>query len=95
MFIKRREYERLVNSDKIRKNLEKEVKRLAELISAKVTDCKVGPWCEGCQHIGTDDADLIGERLFEYIYVKEKAGRVTYCKKHLHEICPEFEQEDV
>jgi hypothetical protein len=26
------------------------------------------------------------------MYVKERAGRVTYCKKHLHEICPEFEQ---
>lgn len=51
----------------------------------------VGPWCKDCQHIGTDDADLLGERLFEYMYVKEKAGRVTYCKKHLHEICPEFE----
>lgn len=65
MFIRQKEYERLVNSDKIRKNLEQEVKRLAELISAKVTDCKVGPWCKDCQHIGTDDADLIGERLFE------------------------------
>lgn len=28
MFIRQKEYERLVNSDKIRKNLEQEVKRL-------------------------------------------------------------------
>ena len=62
-------------------------------ISAEVKDCKVGPWCKDCQHIGTDDADLLGERLFEYMYIKEKAGRVTYCKKHLHEICPEFERD--
>ena len=43
MFIGRKEYERLVNSDKIRQKLEEEVKRLAEQISAEVKDCNVGP----------------------------------------------------
>ena len=96
MFIGLKEYERLVHSDEIRKNLEKEVRRLAELISAKVTDCKIGPWCKNCKHIGTDRADLVNTVLgnsWDFPYVVEEAGRVTYCKKHLHEICPEFEQD--
>lgn len=93
MFIRQKEYERLVNSDKIRQKLEQEVKRLAEQISAEVKDCKVGPWCKDCQHIGNDSADLTIYSMWDDCeHVVERAGRVTYCKKHLHEICPEFEQ---
>ena len=91
MFIGFGEYKRLLDSDQIRQNLEQEVKRLAELISAEVKDCKVGPWCNGCKHIGKENADLPASAPFGPMYIKEKAGRVIFCKKHLHEICPEFE----
>lgn len=92
MFIKRDEYERLVDSDQIRQNLEEEVQRLAEQISAEVKDCKIGPWCKRCKHLGKDNADLHKElTFFGYPYVTQEAGRVTYCRKHLHEICQEFE----
>lgn len=92
MFIKRDEYERLVDSDQIRQNLEQEVQRLAEQISAEVKDCKVGPWCKGCKYLGKDNADLQKyPGFFGSSYVVQKAGRVTYCKKHLRELCPEFE----
>lgn len=91
MFIKREEYERLQKADEQNKELEAEVKRLAELISSEVKDCKVGPWCKDCQHVGYDSAKVYGSGLFGN-YVKALAGSVQYCKKHLHEICPEFEQ---
>lgn len=101
MFIKRKEYERLRKADeenaelreveRLNKELEAEVERLAELISSEVKDCKVGPWCNDCQHVGYDSAKVYDSGIFGR-YVEACAGSVQYCKKHLHEICPEFEK---
>ena len=45
----------------------------------------MGPWCEDCIHCGRDYSKI--EERFEYRY----AGSVYFCKKHIHELCPEFE----
>lgn len=92
MWIYSAEYNRLKDCERMKEDLEKEVVRLAELVSAEVKDCKVGPWCRGCIHVGYDQASITAEDSLGYTYVKETAGKVQYCKKHLHEICPEFEQ---
>ena len=85
----REEYEKLQQRAKLVDELEKECKRLADLISAEVKDCKVGAWCKDCKHFGEDKSYVIKRgRLF---MTDEEAGNVRYCKKHLHEICPEFE----
>ena len=92
MWIRREEYEKLQTDSMLKKKLEDEVERLAELISAEVKDCKVGPWCKGCKYIGTDKSevyDMIDPVHFGWMVTT--AGRVQYCKKHLYEVCPEFE----
>ncbi len=91
MWIKKDEYERLRDCEQMRAELEKEVVRLSEIISAKVEDCKIGPWCKDCKHIGCDRSVLRNMDVFMGSYIKEVAGVVQYCKKHLHETCPEFE----
>lgn len=81
-------------------SLNLEVKRLASLISEKTPDCQVGVWCKECKHLGTDYAGIsrktmmpshwgTGERIVKY--VADVQGQVYFCKKHLHEICPEFD----
>lgn len=91
MWISSKEYERLQDDSRLKLELEKEVKRLAELISAEVKDCKIGPWCKDCQHIGCDISTIFYEESILSPWVKELTGEVQYCKKHLHEICPEFD----
>lgn len=93
MWIKRNEYNRLQDCEQMKNELEKEVVRLSNMISAQVEDCKVGPWCQDCEHIGRDMAVVKTPTLFGP-YVTETAGVVQYCKKHLHEFCPEFEMRD-
>ncbi len=93
MWIKKKEYERLKDCERMNDELEKETKRLAELISSQTEDCKVGVWCKECNHVGYDGSKLTDFDLFiGYPYVRRRAGKVMFCKKHLHEICPEFEQ---
>lgn len=94
MWIKGCEYDRLLECEHMKDELEKEVERLAEMISAQVEDCKVGPWCNECAHKGHDFSSV---PQFSFIWgdnpwVRElKSGEVYFCKKHLHEYCPEFE----
>lgn len=90
MWIKRNEYNRLKDCERMKSKLEDEVKRLAELISAQVEDCKIGVWCKDCQHFGTDRS-LFEDFGIHNSYIMEVDGIVKYCKKHLHELCPEFE----
>lgn len=99
MRISEDEYERLKNSERMKNELEKEVARLAEMISLEVKDCKVGPWCKDCVHIGRDSAAITkythdGIMGGECYVSNEYAGEVMYCKKHIHELCPEFERRD-
>lgn len=89
MFITKSKYEQL-NAEK--KALCDEVQRLAEQISAQVTDCKVGPWCAECQHLGHERA-MKPLRSDSSLYVAVKGGDVTYCAKHIRSICPEYERE--
>ena len=91
MWVKRSEYNRLKDRDEMATELEKEVSRLANLISAEVKDCKVGIWCKECEHLGYDFSQTDGCSDFGFTYAKQVAGNVVYCKKHIHEICPEFE----
>ena len=93
MFIYRNEYEKLCDRAKLVDELEKECKRLADLVSAQVEDCKIGVWCKDCQYFAEDKAFIKGSTfVFCNPYIKECAGEVQYCKKHLCEICPEFEE---
>lgn len=95
MFVNRNEYEKLRDRAKLVDELEKECQRLADMISAEVKDCKVGVWCNDCKFLGKDKSvikDSIPIWGLPYSsFIKECAGEVQYCKKHLYEICPEFE----
>lgn len=107
MWISQKEYNRIKDRDDIhlQKNvleqelkvcnfrieqLNMETKRLARLISEKTGDCQVGPWCDGCVHCGTDKAttDMFQNTLRFSHYID---GEVRFCKKHIHELCPEYE----
>ena len=92
MWIKSDEYNRLIKSEKMHKELELEVKRLAALITEKTEDCNMGPWCYDCKHLGKDrSTTYCFDGFFGFSMVDQTSGEVMYCKKHLHEICPEFE----
>lgn len=78
--------------ERLNAELELEVQRLSELISAEVKDCKIGPWCKDCKHIGRDMAIVTEIGLMGYRFIKESGGEVQYCKKHLHNICQEFDR---
>lgn len=95
MFIHRNEYEKLCDRAKLVDELEKECQRLADAISAEVKDCKIGVLCKDCKFLGEDRSivkdNTITLGLPYSLYVKECSGEVQYCKKHLYEICPEFE----
>jgi len=77
-------------------SLRDEIKRLGELISANVDDCRIGAWCKDCKHHGYENAQY---KSYSKLYEGQSAcwvsnqidGEVWFCKKHLHEICPEFE----
>lgn len=90
MWIKEREYNELKEHKAMRFELEKEVHRLANMLSAQVGDCKVGPWCDGCVHKGVDHSEVVDMNTFSGPWVTV-AGKVQFCKKHLHSLCPEFE----
>lgn len=95
MFISAKKYEKLNDRAKLVDELEKECQRLADMISAEVKDCKIGVWCKDCKFLGEDNSivrDSIPIWGFPCSsYIKERSGEVQYCKKHLYEICPEFE----
>lgn len=95
MFVNRNEYEKLCDRAKLVDELEKECQRLADMVSAKVEDCKIGVWCKDCKFLARDKSvvsDFENPQGFLYHpFIKECAGEVQYCKKHLYENCPEFE----
>lgn len=79
--------------------LRNEVKRLGKMISANAGDCKVGVWCKDCKHHGHESATY---KSYTSLYEDHQAcwisnktdGEVWFCRKHLNEICSEFEKED-
>lgn len=97
MFIFKGEYEKLVEKAQMVDELEKEVSRLATLISVNNQDCNVGAWCTDCEHLGTDYAEVRDYPYggFSPVYTSVIGGEVIYCKKHLHDICPEHSKVNV
>lgn len=95
MWVKRIEYNRLQDCERMNTELKKEVVRLSDMLSSQVEDCKIGPWCQDCKHIGTDMAvvkkPVVDFSLADSMYATWTDGVVWYCKKHIHEFCPEFE----
>lgn len=91
MFISKKKYEYLTNCESMVSELEKEVVRLAEQITAETSDCNMGPWCKDCRHLGKDIAQTKEQIIGNWYEVVAEAGEVRYCKKHLHEMCSEFE----
>jgi hypothetical protein len=92
MWVSRKKYQHLLKCEVDKEELLEETQRLAELVSAQVTDRKVGPWCRDCMHIGHDYSESHTRDWTGFAYAVEHIGKVQYCKKHLHEICPEFER---
>lgn len=95
MWIKRNEYERLCKLKKTNRSLEEmnsaleeEIKRLSSLISSQNSDCKIGPWCNDCIHVGRDRSVVYDGGS---PYAEKVSGEVIYCTKHIHDMCPEFE----
>jgi len=66
--------------------------QLAMQISAEVTDCKMGPWCLDCAHYADVPVCFSQESYEGESYVWRRGHTVSYCKKHLHERCQEFER---
>lgn len=72
----------------------KEIDRLKDIINAQTEECKVGPWCKECIHRGEDKAYpglTIGDVSCGFYRFRPELGHIFFCKKHLHELCPEFE----
>jgi len=91
--ITNKEYGELVSNQDVVRKLEAEIERLGELITSQTKDCKMGPWCKDCAHYGQDWSDIQvwnGSFMLCDSYNK-RFGIVGYCKKHLHELCKEFE----
>ena len=99
MFIRRDEYLRLKDCEDLNIELKKEVKRLEQVINTQVRNCKVGIWCEGCEHWTKDRSvttsnNIIGYSVMDMYFGAtmplEIGGQVGYCRKHIHDLCPEF-----
>lgn len=75
----------------------KEIIRLTSEISAQVKNCNIGVWCNNCAHrayasTGKLKRDSV---LNNSAYYYVDGENIQYCKKHLHELCPEWEQENI
>ena len=88
--------ENCVNEYKIAiESLNDGIKSLVDEINAKVSDCKVGAWCQGCKYRSVTMMGSIEgiEQCANNPWVgwDTKYSKYYYCSKHLREICPEFE----
>ena len=93
MWVSRKKYQMMDAALKMVPKLEEEISRLANQITDKTEDCAMGEWCKDCAHLGTDHSRATaykGDPVFGD-YITYQNGTVKYCKKHLHEICPEFD----
>lgn len=84
---------KLDEANAMNKQLRLEVQRLSEEISAQNTNCHVGAWCKDCAHVKHDEAivkqDTRYPDPFGYYSKSTIDGKVIYCGKHLHDLCPE------
>ncbi len=97
MWISRDKYDDMNISVRMVPKLREEIKRLSNQITSQTTDCKMGAWCKDCAHLGSDKSTAtvyVGGDILGYVQTYTD-GYVEYCKKHLHEICPEFETKSV
>lgn len=94
----RKEYKLL--SDVYNNTIEKlndDVKKLTDEINAKVENCTVGAWCEGCKYCKTarlanDEEHKKFAKQGAYFFYGSLYNYYYYCSKHLREICPEFDK---
>lgn len=87
--IRKKEY------NEMKRRLTEETERLADLLSAKVDDCKIGAWCSECKYLKEDSSE-IGSHYCDpvsgaWYYRDDSAGHVRYCRKHFEDFCPEYE----
>jgi hypothetical protein len=103
MFITKSEYYDLLDRKWINEELEKEIKRLEYQLNARERTCKIGPWCENCKHWVEDRSVITSSRIAEYsledayygITIPETiGGRVGYCNKYVHTLCPDREAKE-
>lgn len=70
------------------------VQKLSEEISKQTLNCKIGPWCQDCQH---KKNAIIGDIYNAQICANQHSwyevinNNIIYCGKHTHELCPEWE----
>ena len=73
-------------------------KELTQQISGQTEDCKMGPWCKGCKHrkyVYTQSKWAIKGINCGYFTSKrddDNRCKMEYCSKHIHELCPEWEE---
>ena len=101
MFIKKSTYHELLDCKSLNIELEKEIKKLEYMLNIKDTTCKVGPWCENCEHWVIDKSEIISSSaedmtLDELYYGLSMptviGGEIGYCNKYLHTLCPDFKR---
>jgi len=99
MFISKDEYYDLLDCKEINTKLEEEIKRLEYMLNTRDKSCKVGPWCKNCGHWVEDESvitsSIINEYTLEDAYYgvpipKKIGGKVGYCNKYIHTLCPDF-----
>ena len=63
------------------------------------SECNIGEWCVDCKHYDCISLPNIAKEkrwLYdswrESVWVTHEGQRVSYCKKHIHDICPEWEK---
>ena len=91
------ELEKYVNEYKVTiESLNDGIKSLVDELNAKVSNCKVGVWCQDCKyHSVTRMGSIKGvEECANNPWVSwdTKYSKCYYCSKHLREICPEFDK---
>ena len=101
MFISREKYYELLDCKNINEELEKEIKRLELALNTRERTCKVGPWCENCDHWIIDKSEIISssaedmtldELYYGFSMPTTIGGEIGYCNKYLHTLCPDFKR---
>lgn len=79
--------------------LKSEIKQLTKEISQQ-TDCAIGPWCDDCKHLKY--ATLPNEQqmvkntngFISVCDISREVYYISYCGKHTHEFCKEWENKN-
>lgn len=99
MFISKDKYYELCDKAELNEELEKQIKKLEHLLNTRERTCKIGPWCEKCNHWVTEYSKITSSRISEYtledayfgVTIPETiGGRVGYCNKYINTLCPDF-----